>query len=191
MIHDLKYAVRTLSKRPGFSAIVVLTLALGIGANTAIFSVVNGVLLRPLPYEDPHELVLMTTRMTNTDEARGGVSAPDFVDYRQEVTLLEDVAATWAMGTNLGGDDGIPEQITLSWVSPNYFSLLGVSPVLGRTFAAEDKTSTDLDVITDPNFTPPPAPTVISYGLWQRRFGGDTGVLGQTLRINGQGMVVI
>jgi putative ABC transport system permease protein len=190
IVQDIRYALRAFRRNPGFTTITIVTLALGIGANTAIFSVVNGVLFRPLPFEAPEELVLVWNELGNAGGSRSGISGRDLIDFREQSERFTDFAGTWALGTNLSGDDQ-PEQVTMAWVSTNFFSVLGVEAALGRMFLPEDKTNTDLSLLTDPNFTPPPGAMVLSHGLWQQSFGGDPDILGRTIRANGQSLHVI
>jgi putative ABC transport system permease protein len=175
---DLRFALRGLGRSPAFTAIAVLTLALGIGANTAIFSVVNAVLLRPLAYGEPDRLVSLTSSYT----ARGGpnvpVSAPELNDYRREVDALQDAAGAWPIDINLTGY-GEPERIAAAVVSPNFFQVLGVAPMLGRDFTTED-TGGRIGYVA-----------LISYELWQRRFGGDPAAIGKTVRLDDDPMTVI
>ncbi len=176
MLQDLRYAVRSLVKRPGFTAIAVLTLALGIGATSAIFSVVDAALLRPLPYEDSHELVLLWQTDRHNDERRAPASIPDFEDWRQQGTSFEGIAG-WTTGSaNLvdRGAEPRPERLSVGAVSTSMFSLLGVQPALGRTFTTEED---------EPGSQPV---ALLSHGLWQRRFGEDPGVLGRDLDLDGQ-----
>ena len=168
---DIRYGLRTLRKSPGFTTVAVLTLALGIGANTAIFSVVNGVLLRPLPYENPERLVLIR----NDAEGETGlasISPPELVDLREQSQLFEGFAALWASTISLTGDPENMEQIRYAWATDNLFSLLGTDPILGRHFTKEEEA---------PNG---PATVILSYELWQRRFGGDPGVIGKVLQMS-------
>jgi predicted permease len=180
---DLRHAVRALRRSPGFTAITVLTLALGIGANTAIFSVVRAVLLAPLPYDEPEELVLLWGELRNRDVLYFPSSPGDFRDYQQQADLLEDLAAVWTFRQPLTGD-GEPVQIDVASVTTNFFDVLGRQPALGRGFSDEDGT------LGDPNAAPGTpgflAPRVIlSHGLWRERFGGDPEVLGRTLSVFG------
>jgi len=177
---DIRHAVRGLLKRPGFTAIVVITLALGIGTNTAIFSVVNAVLLRPLPYPNPDQLVIFWGRL----ETRGLTldkflsSAQEFVDYRDRNHSFSAIAAYKFGGHDLTGD-GDAERIDAARVTAQLFSVLGIQPSLGRTFSTdEDQPGRD-------------QVAVLSYGLWQRRFGGDVNVVGKTLVLNGVSHTVI
>ena len=168
-MQDLRYAVRMLLKKPGFTLIAVLALALGIGANTAIFSVVNAVLLRPLPYPHPDRLVMVWQRLTGASAyPQLPCSAPDYIDYRDQTRTLENVAAfdndNFTLVTSTGS-----ERVSGTRVSANLFPLLGISPLRGRVFTtAEDQFAHDNVV-------------VLSYGTWERRFGSDPAVLGKTL----------
>ncbi|MGH9862567.1 MAG: ABC transporter permease [Candidatus Acidiferrales bacterium] len=166
---DLRYALRLLAKSPGFSAVVVLTLALGIGANSGIFSIVRAVLLRPLPYKDPERLVLVWNKYKNF---RAVNSVPDYLDRRQQSKTLEEIAAFNLTDLNLSGR-GEPVQVAASTVTASYFPLLGVQPALGRVFLPEEDEPGRSQVV------------VLSYGSWQRHFGGDANIIGQTLTLNG------
>src|SRR5882724_6998012 len=168
-MQDLRYAVRMLRRKPGFTLIAVLALALGIGANTAIFSVVNAVLLRPLPYQQPDRLVMVWQRLTGaTSYPLLPCSPPDYIDYRDQTQTLENVAAFLNDNFTLITPSGA-ERVQGSRVSSNLFPLLGISPLRGRTFTtAEDKFGAD-----------PVA--VLSYGAWKSRFGSDPDILGKTL----------
>jgi putative ABC transport system permease protein len=131
LLQDVRYALRTLRKAPGFTCVALLTLGLGIGANTAIFSIVDGVLLRPLPYEDPSRLVALNE--TTPRVGTLSVSHPDFLDWRAQSRTFSDMAAVCQVGFNLAGINQ-PENISGEAVSPNFLSLLGVRPFLGRDF---------------------------------------------------------
>src|SRR5215213_10355598 len=135
LVKDLRYGVRMLTKNPGVSAIAVLTLALGIGANTAIFSVVNAVLLNPLPYNQPDRLVSLWEKVPQ--HGRWRVAPANFVDWRKQNTVFEEVAAFGGSTLTLTGD-GEPEQLTGTWVSSGYFAAVGVTPMFGRTFLPEE-----------------------------------------------------
>jgi len=176
LAQDARYAVRSLRKHPGFTFVAVLTLALGIGANTAIFSVINAVLLRPLPYANADRLVLLTETVS---ERPIGVSYPNFVDWRNQSTTFENIAAVRHRDSfNLTGA-GESERLQGRLVSANFLSTLGVNPIAGRDFVAEDD-------------RPGAAPTVIlSHALWQRRFGGDQKIIGSQLTLNRQSFTVI
>lgn len=188
LLRDIRFAVRSFGRRPGFTAVVIATLALGIGSNVAIFGVANAVLFRPLPYEDPEELALVWTQLTN--QPRALVSGPDFIDYRNETTLFEGFAGAAAQQGAITGE-GRAEEITYGAVTANLFQLLGVSAVLGRTFEPADEVVFDPSTFMDPNAEIPPGTMVISYRLWQRRFGGDPSIIGQTVQVDGYGSVVV
>ncbi len=173
---DLRYGARMLLKQPSFTLIAVLTLALGIGANTAIFSVINGVLLRPLPYEQSDRLVLVNERSRQMDGM--SISWPNYTDWRAQQRVFDGIAVYNRGNYNLTGT-GEPEQLRAGQVTANLFSVLRVKPLVGRVFTAdEDK--------------PGGAPVVVlSYGLWQRRFGGDAGLVNRTLSLNDKSYTVI
>jgi len=180
-MNDLKFAYRQLLKNPGFTAVAVLTLALGIGANTAIFSVVNAVLLRPLPYAKPERLVRIYSEFPtfpNGGLRRFPVSAPEYLDLRRETKSWESLDVWLNSGANIAGK-GEPTRVTSSLVTGGLLNALGVAPVYGRLITRADD---------DPG-----APLVanISYGLWQRAFGGDRGVVGQEILLNGRKCTVI
>ncbi len=175
---DCRFALRSLARSPGFTIIAVLTLALGIGANTAIFSVVNAVLLRPLAYAQPEQLVSLRARLTGRGTNDLPMSQPEYQDLRREVPALGEVSAVWPISINLTGL-GEPERIQAAVVSSNYFSLLGVAPILGREFTKADDGGRIGYV------------SLISYDLWQRRFGGDRAVIGKTVRLDDDPMTII
>ncbi|HJQ25490.1 MAG TPA: ABC transporter permease [Blastocatellia bacterium] len=168
---DVRYGLRVLRQHPGFTLIAVVTLALGIGANTAIFSLVNGILLRPLPYREPDRLV----RLIQSSPALGlptwGISQADFVAYRDQNSTFETFALFTNGGVNLTGD-GEPEHLSVTNVSADFFKVFAANPMLGRTFQEGEDTPGKNGVC------------VISYGLWQRRFGGDPQVIGKGLTLN-------
>ena len=166
---DLRYALRTFAKQPTFALTAILTLALGIGANTAIFGVVNSVLLRPLPFPEPHELALLWGRYP--DFGRTSTSAPDFRDWREGVAAFEHLSAFTQGSINLAGG-GEPEQVRGARVTANFFQTLGVAPALGRTFVDGEDREGAADVV------------VIGDGLWRRRFAADPAMVGRTITIN-------
>ena len=176
-IQDLRYGLRMLAKNPVFTAVAVLTLALGIGANTAIFSVVDAVVLHPLPYKDPNRLVMVKERIPMVTPEPIPVCAPDVVQFQRENRVFESVAAFHGGQFDLAGE-GAPERIRAERVNANLFSLLGVQPVVGRAFtAAEDQPGHSL--------------VILSYALWQRRFGANPDVLGRTVTLDRQPHTVI
>ena len=169
---DVRYAVRTLRKSPGFTVVAVLALAIGIGANTAIFSLVDAVRARALPYKDPSHLVQLWGNVLRTTIERRGNSYPDFLDWRAQSKSFEAIAAFDNQTVTLAGIED-PERLLAEFVSAPYFSLLGVSPVRGRTFSAdEDVLGTSAAVV------------VLSDGLWKRRFGADPAIVGRTVTLN-------
>ena len=175
-VQDLRYGVRTLARQRTFAAIATLTLALGIGANAAIFSVVNAVLLRPLPWADPERAVMIWSRWTAFDKT--WVAEGEVLDYRRRATTLAEVAA-WSEGqVNLTGD-GEPERVSAANVTANLFTTLGVSPIIGRTFTAQE------DLPNGPDFV------VLSHPLWARRYAADISVVGRSIQINGRPYLVL
>jgi putative ABC transport system permease protein len=175
---DLRYALRSLARSPGFALVAALTLALGIGANTAIFSVVYSVLLRPLAYEEPEQLVSIRAGFAGTGAKDVPSSQPEYEDYLREVSALQDLAAIYPININLTGL-GEPQRIQAAVVSDNYFRLLGVKPALGRDFTADDDGGRIGYV------------AMISYDLWRQRFGGDPNIIGKTIRLDDDPMTVI
>ncbi|HVP47883.1 MAG TPA: ABC transporter permease [Bryobacteraceae bacterium] len=176
LIQDLRYGLRMLAKNPGFAAVAVIALALGIGANTAIFSVVNGVLLQPLPYRDPGRL--MWLRETSPDFSSMSVAYPNFRDWKDQDRSFAGLAAfRWNDYDVSGG--GEPEHLSGKMVSADFFRVLGINPVLGR----------DFDPRTDRLGSSPVV--LIGGGLWSRRFGSSPSVLGRQLTLNGQGYTVV
>jgi putative ABC transport system permease protein len=174
-LQDLRFGARTLFRSPGFAAIAILTLALGIGANAAIFSVVNAVLLRPLPWGDPDRAVMIWSKWTAFDKT--WVATGEVVDYRKRSQTLQEVAAWSAGQVNLTGD-GEPERVSAASVSANTFSTLGVSPLVGRTFTAQE------DLPSGPRLV------VLGHGLWNRRYSGDPSIVGRSVLINGDSFEV-
>jgi len=179
LLKDIRYGARLLFRNPAFSAIAVLSLALGIGANTAIFSVVQQLLASPFPVEQPNQLVSVFT----TDRRNPGnlpLSHLNFKDVRGQNTSFSDVAAVAFTQVNYLGEGGAAEQLATQVVSANYFDVLGAKPALGRTFRAEEDAAPGSGPVT-----------IISYGLWDRRFGKDPSILGRTLSLNRQPFTVI
>jgi len=176
LLQDVKYGLRMLAKNPGFTVVAIITLALGIGANTAIFSVVNGVLLNPLPFSDPDRLVALYSR--TPDSPRWSISYPNFLDWVHDNRSFSDLASYRMDDFNLTGT-GEPERLPAEMVSATFFPLLGVKPVIGRLFRPEE------DLVGA-------APVVlISGGLWKRKFGASPDVLGTSITLNGTGYNLI
>ena len=173
-LKDVRYAVRRLRKAPGFSVIVLLTLALGIGANTAIFSVVNTVLLRPFAYRDPERLVVVDHFYPSLNNLEAGASAPGFRDLREKTELFDGVFVMTGWGPALTGAGGEPQRLQGTRASGLMFRTLGVSPLLGRTFTPDEDEPGKERVV------------VLSYGFWQRQFGGDPSVVGEQIILNGE-----
>ena len=190
VLRDLKYALRSFARRPLFTGVILLTLALGIGSNVAIFSVANAVLFRTLPFKDPEELAFVWTRLPKTNVRRALVSGPDFKDYQTEATRFTGFAGAVAIPGTITGE-GPPERITNAYVTWNMLNLLGVRPILGRTHVAEDAFPIDPKQFGNPDPKLPPNKVVLSHGLWQRRFGGDSTVIGRTILLDGWGSLVI
>jgi putative ABC transport system permease protein len=165
---DLRYAARMLKNKPGFTIVAVVTLSLGIGANTAIFSVVNAVLLRPLPFPKPEQIVLVRDDLTGRQLENVGLSVDELRDFSDRSGVFEQISAVWPVDANLTGSDR-PERIELLAVSPNYFSMLGASAQLGRVFGPQDQAKGFAEGV------------VISDGLWRRLFGSDPNVLGRKI----------
>ncbi|MEW6210873.1 MAG: ABC transporter permease [Acidobacteriota bacterium] len=173
---DLRFALRQLMKNPGFTLVAVIALALGIGANTAIFSVVHSVLLRPLPFKDPDHLVWVWGVQPQLDRAPH--SPADFLDYQSQNSSFEQMAAFRPMSFTLTGE-GQPEMLNGMITSANYFSLLGLNAARGRVFSEED------------GVAGASRKAVLSHALWQRQFGGDPGVIGKPITLNGESVTVI
>jgi putative ABC transport system permease protein len=190
VLRDFRDAIRSFVRRPLFTAVIVLTLALGIGSNVAMFSTANAVLLRALPYERPEELALVWTRLAATNVERSLVSGPDFGDYQTQTTRFEGFAGAVALAGTLTGA-GQAERIMNGYTTWNLFELLGVRPHLGRTFRKDDAITIDPKEFAGPNPDLPPGTVMLSYGLWQRRFGGDPDVVGRTIQLDGWGSVVV
>jgi putative ABC transport system permease protein len=180
---DTRYGARMLRKSPGLTGVAVLSLALGIGAISTIFSLVNGIMLRPLPFKEPERLVLLDETAFKQGIASMGVSFPNFVDWREQNHSFEDIACFTTGGFAIagGGPTGgaEPEQLKGAFVSQGLFEILGIAPILGRTFTA-DEDQPDHDQVV-----------ILSHGLWQRRFGADPNVIGQTVMLNNRSRTVI
>jgi putative ABC transport system permease protein len=190
LFQDLRYGVRMLRKNPGFTFVAVLTLALGIGANTAIFSVVNAVLLRPLPYPEPDRLMMVfpAYEQGGRDGRIGTVTGPDFVEWRNQCRVCAQVAAhTGAQPGNMTGG-AEPDRVRIARVTENLFATLGMQPMLGRTFLPEEmgRPSPGNDMQATGSTA-----VILSYGLWQRRFGADLAVIGKTVKVEGDACAVI
>lgn len=175
---DLRFGARMLAKNPGFTLIAILTLGLGIGANTAIFSLVNAVLLRPLPYREPDRLALVQQHFPQLGWYYGGVSAAEALDYIEGNETFSALSAYTTLSLNMTGE-GEPQRLSAARVSANLFSLLGVAPLLGRGFTSEEETSGRHHVVA------------LSEGLWRGRFGSDPNVIGRALKLDEQTYTVV
>jgi len=171
LLSDLRYAFRTLRRSPGFAAVAVLTLALGIGANSAIFSVISGVLVRPLPYRDGERLVRLEQRAAMPGMDHSGVSVQEFHDYRERTRTLSGVVEYHALWFTLL-DRGEPERVQSGVVSWDFFQVMGIEPMLGRVFLPDEDREGAAPVL------------VLGHEFWRQRFGGDPGVIGRTVEMN-------
>ncbi|MFZ0819756.1 MAG: ABC transporter permease [Candidatus Acidiferrales bacterium] len=170
-LQDLRFGARMLRKNPGFTVIAVITLALGIGANTAIFSVVNSLLLTPPHFKQPDRLVMVWETQPSTTWHQGPVSPANYFQWQEHNTVFEQMAVMYDDHVNLTGDSD-PEQVAYQAVTPNMLAMLGTDPILGRTFSAQDGVPGNDDVV------------ILSYRLWQRRFGGDRNVVGKKIQLD-------
>src|SRR5215510_4432168 len=175
---DLRFGARMLLKHPGFTLIAVLTLALGIGANTAIFSLVQAVILRPLPFPEAGRLAQVWNANLEGDINHFAIKVRDYEEWRKHSQVFEQLAAYKVWTFTLTGS-GEPEQIPGNWVTASFFSTLGVVPLLGRSFLPEEEQPGGPNVV------------ILSYGLWQRRFGGDRNLLNQTIPLDGKAFTVV
>src|SRR5665213_128612 len=175
---DLRFALRGLGKTPGFTIIAILVIAVGIGVNTAVFSVINAVLLKPLPYPDPQSLVEL--RNTSPQGSFAGANIPKFNIWRQQTSIFQQVAAydEGGAGLNITGSDH-PEQVQGVHVSADYFALFGAHVVAGRTFTSAEDSPHGGHI------------TVLSYGLWKSRFGANPNVVGTSIQLDGQPYLIV
>jgi predicted permease len=178
LVQDWRFAWRGLRRSPGFATIAIATLALGIGANSAIFTVVNAVVMRPLPYANADRLVRLTSDFTGLGGTDLGLSQPEFADYRDRSGLFEQIAGVWAINANLTEVDE-PERVEVLIASPSYFDVLGTRPQLGRLFQREDEGPGITEVV------------VISDALWRRRFGASPDAIGRKLKIDNDWYAVV
>jgi putative ABC transport system permease protein len=178
LFQDLRYALRMLRNSPGFTAVAILTLALGVGANTAIFSVVDSVLLRPLPYQNPAGLVMVWENDSQHPNPHNTVSPPDFLDWQSRNSVFAEMAALFDQHANLTGN-GLPQEVVLQDVSANFFSVLGVKPIVGPGFTAENGKAGHDNVV------------VISYGFWKERFAGDAAIIGKIILLDGHEETIV
>ena len=171
-LQDVRYAARNLLKTPGFTLVAILTLALGIGANIAAFSIVDGVLLRPLPFPQPGQLVRVFDDLRSSNTKDVGMSVPQFWDYRDRAGIFQDISVVWSTPATLTGVDR-PQRIEALATSGNYFTMLGVRPQIGRVFTQKDEVPGFINAI------------VLSDGFWRRQYGADPNVIGTSLRLDG------
>ena len=184
VLRDLRYGMRTLWRSPGFAAIAILVMSLGIGANVALFTVVRGVLLQPLPYRNPGRLIAVYQRDSTSHDARHPylpIDAGSFKEWQQAAQGMAEMALVSPFQDyNVSAEGGkLPEKIAAAWCSWNFFSVLGIQPALGRSFAASD------------DHEGAPATTIIAYGFWKRRYGGDPAVIGKTIWLDARPYTVI
>src|SRR6202522_1269385 len=175
---DLRYGARMLRRNPGFAIVAILTLAIGIGANAVIFSVVNGVLLRPLPFPDSKRIVTVWETDANRNVVHGTASAAEFLDWQDLSHSFQDLSDCRGLYFTITGN-GEPEQVCGSQVSGNFFRTLRVSPMMGRDFASEDEQLGHERVV------------ILGYALWQRHYGGDVGIIGKTIEVDDEPFTVI
>ncbi|HEU4386267.1 MAG TPA: ABC transporter permease, partial [Blastocatellia bacterium] len=177
---DLQFAVRTFRKQPSFTVIALMTLALGIGANTAIFSVINSVLLRPLPFPESERLVIVQGNFVALNATRMRLSVPEYADVREQTSSFAATGVIDNVSVNLAGyEGGEPERVEGAALTPEMFAVLKVAPMLGRSFDSEEAQEGRDDVV------------LLSYGFWQRRFAGNDNAVGQKLTINGRSHTII
>src|SRR5580765_2168061 len=180
MLHDIRYALRVLRKNPGFTAVVVLILTIGIGANTAIFSVINAALLRPLPYHEPDRLVMVWSTFLKQGLAQIPMSAADFADIQDQNHVFEQMAALYLDRSDFNfTGHGEPERIHAIAISAELLSMLGVRPAIGRNFLTEEGRAGRERA------------AIVSDGFWRRRFGADPGLLGKSVTLDGQPYTVV
>ena len=178
LTQDIRYTVRSLLRHPAFAIVIVCSLALGIGANTAIFSLVNAVLLKPLQFADADRLLVLWEDSPNIDVGHDDVAVANFLDWKNQNSVFEDMAAVGYRSFNITGD-GEPEKVQAYAATSNFFPLLGATPVLGRNFLAEEDQEGGAKV------------AILSHGLWQRRYGADSGIVGRNILLNGEKHTVI
>jgi putative ABC transport system permease protein len=178
LLHDIRYSIRMLRKSPGFTAVATLTLALGIGANSAIFSVVNAVLLRPLPFKDPERLVRIWGKFEKEGIPKNWISEPELIDLNQMSESFEDIAAYQASGVNLTGNQD-PVRVNAAFVNASLFPVLGINAKLGRTFSQDEDQPGQNKV------------ALLSHNLWLGRFGSEPDIVGKTIGISGESYTVI
>src|SRR5258708_4015889 len=197
LLKDLGYALRSLRKHPAFAVTAIVTLALGIGSSTAIFSVVNAVLLRPLPYPKAEQLVLIWGELRARKLNNFPFSPPDYQDLKSQTTSFQDIAGLFSFRGQMTVDADKPEQVKVMGVTPNLTALLGAHVVLGRDFTDADAFAPPAPPPPAPGAAPvaPPAPlpgmVVLTNAFWQRRFGGASRVIGQSIDFGGNPAMIV
>ena len=184
LLHDIRYGVRMLLKHKGFSAVAIIALGLGIGANTAIFSLVNGVLLRPLPFPNSDRIIYFEGKNPAAGITDSNISYLDFTDWSQQTDLFASTAAYWTGNADLSGDGAEPEAVPRAGVTTGFFSVLGVQPVLGRAIVPEDDKPASFNGGRG-------TVAIISHGLWKRRFGSDPAIIGRVVQMKSRPLTVI
>ena len=179
LLHDIRYGFRMLLKHKGFTVVAIIALALGIGANTAIFSLVNGVLLRPLPFPEAERIVFFEGKNPTQGITDSNVSFPDFTDWSKQAEFFTSTAAYYNANSNLGADGAEPERLPRAGVTNRFFNVLGVQPMLGRAFLVEEDQPNTQTV------------AIISHGLWKRRFGSDPNIIGKQVQISARPITVV
>jgi putative ABC transport system permease protein len=179
LFRDVRFGLRMLLKTPGFTVVAVATLGLSIGANTAIFSLVNGVLLRPLPFPDAQRIIYIEGKNPAAGISESNISFLDFTDWSQQTDLFASTAAYWTGSGQFGADGAEPERVPRAGVTTGFFSVLGVQPLLGRAFRPEE------------DHPYPQTVAIISHGLWKRRFGSDPNIIGKQVQISGSPMTIV
>src|SRR5215470_5633679 len=178
-LHDLRYGFRMLLKHKGFTAVAILALGLGVGANTAIFSLVNGVLLRALPFPNSDRIIYIEGKNPAAGITDSNISFLDFTDWSQQTDLFANTAAYWTGSGQFGADGAEPERVPRAGVTTGFFPVLGVQPLLGRAFRPEE------------DHPYPQTVAIISHGLWKRRFGSDPNIIGKQVQISGSSMTIV
>src|SRR4029079_2605710 len=184
LFRDVRYGVRMLLKHKGFTAVAIIALALGVGANTAIFSLVNGVLLRPLPFPNSDRIIYFEGKNPAAGITDSNISYLDFTDWSQQTDLFASTAAYWTGNADLSGDGAEPEAVPRAGVTTGFFSVLGVQPVLGRPFVPEDDKPATFNEGRG-------TVAIISHGLWKRRFGSDPAIVGKQVVMKSRPLTVI
>src|SRR2546423_6858197 len=177
-LQDMRFGARMLLKSPAFTAVAIISLALGIGANTAVFSVINAGLLKALPYHEPQSIVLVWGEDKTGGSSRGQMSATDVADYRARNHVFEEIT-TYSDFRPIFSGNGEPERVPGAQVGDGFFTVMRAQPLLGRVFTAEEQQD-GKDLVV-----------VLGYGLWQRRFGGDPNIVSKSIKLSGRNYTVI